>query len=106
MTIDDGLPYIFGLELPTRCLAAPKSIEDHVVFLIGTQSLRGENQVASVVFDDDACSGVSTIYSHTAGEIWQIVCPPVAGDNLLVTVYQGVSQDLTKVSRRAAVWRL
>ena len=100
---EDNLPYIYGLELPTRALATAKATEDDIVFFIGTQSLRTENQLVSVTFDEDSSTAIPIIYSHKCGEIWQIISSP-SEKQVVATVYSSYDESNAKTS--CQVWKL
>lgn len=68
----DEAPIIHGLELPSRCIC-PQSAETNITrFLVGTQSLRQENQIHFIEFDDENNVIDKTAYSHPYGEIWHL----------------------------------
>ena len=72
-----GAPVIYGLEsqgraLTARTLAARAGETDNIQFLVGTQSLKHENQVHLLEYCEDTGVLDKTVYSHSPGEIWYI----------------------------------
>ena len=68
-------PVIHGLEsqgraLTARALAARAGETDNIHFLCGTQSLRQENQVHLLDYDEESGVLDKTVYQHDRGEIW------------------------------------
>jgi isopentenyl diphosphate isomerase/L-lactate dehydrogenase-like FMN-dependent dehydrogenase len=68
-------PVIYGLEsqgraLTARALTARAGETDKIHFLCGTQSLRQENQVHLLEYDEEAGVLDKTVYVHSQGEIW------------------------------------
>lgn len=51
-----------------------------VRFLIGTQSLKSENSVQCVEYDEESVLVSKFIYLHPAGEIWQTSAHPSRPD--------------------------
>lgn len=72
---DRGGPVIYGLEsqgraLTARALSARAGETDRVHFLCGTQSLRQENQVHLLEYDEEKGILDKTVHLHAQGEIW------------------------------------
>ena len=70
-----GAPIIYGLEaqgraLTARALAARAGETEKIQFLCGTQSLRQENQLHLLEYDDDLGVLDKSVFLHPAGEIW------------------------------------
>ena len=68
MDIEDA-PLIYGLELQARCLCPQAAETNYTRFLVATQSLRQENQVHLITFDDENNQLEKTIFPHTSGEV-------------------------------------
>ena len=68
MDVEDA-PLIYGLELPARCLCAQVADTNNTRYLVATQSLRQENQIHLVTFDDENNHLEKTIFAHTSGEV-------------------------------------
>jgi len=62
-------PLIYGLELPARCMCAQTAESNVTRYLVATQSLRQENQIHLVEFDDENNHLEKTILPHPAGEV-------------------------------------
>ncbi|XP_076818994.1 EARP and GARP complex-interacting protein 1-like [Clavelina lepadiformis] len=71
MDVEDA-PLIYGLELQARCLCPQAAETNYTRFLVATQSLRQENQVHLITFDDENNQLEKTIFPHTSGEVWHI----------------------------------
>ena len=76
MTMSDGRgPVIYGLEsqgraLTARALSARAGETDKIHFFCGTQSLRQENQVHLLEYDEERGILDKTVFFHSQGEIW------------------------------------
>lgn len=68
----DEAPIIYGLELPSRCMCAQTAETNIIRFLAATQSLRQENQIHFIEFDDENNMIDKTVYSHPMGEVWHL----------------------------------
>lgn len=101
--MEDEAPVIYGLEFQARALAAQDGDTDQIRFLVGTQSLRQENQVHHIDFDDENNVINKNIFLHREGEIWHISASTV-DQNLLTTCYNKTSES--KAEMKAALWRL
>ena len=64
---------IYGLELPARCLCAQVAETNQTSFLVATQSLRQENQIHLITFDDENNHLEKTVFVHSPGEVGIIV---------------------------------
>ena len=62
--------------MQTRALTAVGGPEDAEVvnFLCGTQSLRTENQVHEIGFDQTTETASTRVFTFPAGEIWFVSC--------------------------------
>ncbi|XP_073424253.1 EARP and GARP complex-interacting protein 1 [Dendrobates tinctorius] len=101
--MEDDAPVIYGLEFQARALTAQTAETDAIRFLVGTQSLRFDNQIHVIDFDDENNIINKNVLLHHAGEIWQICASP-ADKNVLATCYSKTSDS--KVTSCAAVWRI
>ena len=68
-------PVIYGLEsqgraLTARALTARPAETEKIQFLSGTQSLRQDNQVHLLEYDEEKDVLDKTVYLHPEGEIW------------------------------------
>ncbi|XP_071807807.1 EARP-interacting protein homolog [Asterias amurensis] len=101
--MEDDAPVIYGLEFQARALA-PQVAESEVIrFLVGTQSLKNENQVHLLDFDDDNNILNKTVFLHKDGEIWHISSNP-ANKNILTTCFNKIVNS--KIETQAALWRI
>ncbi|CAF1085034.1 unnamed protein product [Didymodactylos carnosus] len=102
---DEETPMIYGVEFYARSLCAVAPTEDDTIrFLVGTQSLRFNNQVLHYVeYDEENQSLSKSIYSHRAGEIWKLQAAPT-DKNIFATIYNNV-QD-TSVVQKCSVWEI
>uniref|UniRef100_A0A803K266 EARP-interacting protein homolog n=1 Tax=Xenopus tropicalis TaxID=8364 RepID=A0A803K266_XENTR len=103
ITLPAGIYHRFTLDENARALAAQTAETDAIRFLVGTQSLRYDNQIHVIDFDDENNIINKNILLHHAGEIWQISASP-ADRNVLATCYNKISDS--KVLTCAAVWRI
>lgn len=86
-----------------RALTAHAAETDAVQFFVGTQSLRCENQVHRVDFDDENNVISKYMFLHNAGEVWSIASSPLE-QNVISTIYNSVTD--TKAEMLAAIWRV
>ncbi|XP_065187710.1 EARP and GARP complex-interacting protein 1-like [Sycon ciliatum] len=101
--MEDDAPVIYGLEFQGRAVAARAGETDSIFFLVGTQSLKHDNQLHVLEFDDESNYIEKQIFSHLAGEINHI-STSVADKDLLATCHSAVVEN--KVKSGATVWRL
>ncbi|CAL1526948.1 unnamed protein product [Lymnaea stagnalis] len=101
--MEDEAPVIYGLEFQARSLCAQEAETDNIRFLVGTQSLRAENQVHYIDFDDENNVINKTVFLHREGEIWNISSSTFDA-SLLSTCFNKTSD--AKSELRAAVWQL
>ncbi|CAE1304703.1 EIPR1 [Acanthosepion pharaonis] len=101
--MEDEAPVIYGLEFPARALTAQTAETENIRFLVGTQSLRAENQIHHIDFDDENNVINKNVFLHREGEIWYISASTMDKD-VLATCYNKTVDSRTEV--QAAVWRL
>uniref|UniRef100_A0A452FEX9 EARP and GARP complex-interacting protein 1 n=1 Tax=Capra hircus TaxID=9925 RepID=A0A452FEX9_CAPHI len=116
-----------SVDLPSdaRALTPQTAETDAIRFLVGTQSLKYDNQVHVIDFDDENNIISKTVLLHQAGEIWHISASP-ADRGVLATCYSqgecarggltggGLGQQRAELFRAAdskvvtcaAVWRM
>lgn len=102
--MEDESPVIYGLEFQARALSAQNAETDVIRFFVGTQSLKFENQIHQLEYDEENNSVIKTVYLHNAGEIWHLNSSP-ADLCLLSTCYNQITSD-GKCEMRGAIWRL
>eukprot|EP01137_Pigoraptor_chileana_P019441 Opistho-2@80492 len=96
-------PVIYGLEFPARALANQRAEAEVTRFLVGTLTLRAENELHMVEFNDEDSSIACQVFSHAAGEVWKISASPAHSD-VIATCYVDARSGATCVS--ASVWRM
>jgi len=101
--MEDDAPVIYGLEFQGRALCPQHGEADAIRFLVGTQSLKAENQVHLIDFDDESNIINKYIFRHTPGEIWHLnSCP--SDKNILSTCYNSIQDG--KTSLKATLWQM
>ncbi|XP_067678479.1 EARP and GARP complex-interacting protein 1-like [Haliotis asinina] len=101
--MDEEAPVIYGLEFQARALTAQTAETDSIRFLVGTQSLRAENQIHHIDFDDENNLINKNVYVHREGEIWSMSASTF-DKTLLSTCYNNTAD--AKSELRSAVWQL
>lgn len=110
---DDG-PIIYGLEFQViftiffmkvfqinlkinlqkaRTLTSQAAETENVSFLVGTQSLKFENQVHQLQYDEEHNVMSKNVFLHSAGELWHMSTSPT-NPELLATCYNHISNKL------------
>lgn len=102
--MEDEAAVIYGLELQARTLAALTAETDIVCFLVGTQSLKCDNQIHVLVYNEETNSLNKAVYLHGAGELWHLACSPT-DKTLFSSCYNEVSKT-GKCEMQAAIWKL
>ncbi|GLH09647.1 Probable histone-binding protein Caf1 [Gryllus bimaculatus] len=102
--MEDGKPVIYGLEFQARALAAQVAESETIRFLVGTQSLKLENnQIHIVELHEDSGTLSTQVYQHAAGEVWSLAASP--GDSSkIITCFNTLSENGCQV--KAALWNL
>ncbi|XP_064881723.1 EARP-interacting protein homolog isoform X2 [Oncorhynchus nerka] len=101
--MEDDAPVIYGLEFQARALTSQIAESDAIRFLVGTQSLKFDNQIHIIDFDDENNIISKSVLLHQAGEIWHISASP-ADKAVLSTCYNKTSES--RVVTCGAVWRM
>ncbi|XP_045579371.1 EARP-interacting protein homolog isoform X2 [Salmo salar] len=101
--MEDDAPVIYGLEFQARALTSQTAESDAIRFLVGTQSLKFDNQIHIIDFDDENNIISKSVLLHQAGEIWHISASP-ADKAVLSTCYNKTSES--RVVTCGAVWRM
>lgn len=68
---------MYGIDLQTRCLVGVPAEQDRTYFLVGTLSLRQENQLCVLEVDDDWLQISKRAFAHPSGEIWHVASSPI-----------------------------
>ncbi|CAM9619831.1 EARP and GARP complex-interacting protein 1 [Lampetra fluviatilis] len=101
--MEDDAPVIYGIEFQARTLTAQTAETDAIRFLVGTQSMKCDNQVHVIDFDDENNVINKTVFYHRSGEVWHISASP--GDkNVVATCYNTMVDN--KLQSCASVWRI
>lgn len=101
--MEDDAPVIYGLEFQSRALTSITAETDAIQFLVGTQSLKNDNQVHLLQFDEDNNSLNKTVFRHRDGEIWQLTSSP--GDSqIFASTYSRIEDNKTQYF--ATIWKL
>uniref|UniRef100_A0A2K5Q039 EARP and GARP complex-interacting protein 1 n=1 Tax=Cebus imitator TaxID=2715852 RepID=A0A2K5Q039_CEBIM len=119
--MEDDAPVIYGLEFQARALTPQTAETDAIRFLVGTQSLKYDNQIHIIDFDDENNIINKNVLLHQAGEIWHISASP-ADKGVLATCYNRSKCSFSKSAAQlfialatlkflkvltcAAVWRM
>ena len=101
--MEDDAPAIYGLEFQARSLTSQTAEPDAIRFLVGTQSLRSENQVHLIDFDEENNLIHKNVFLHSEGEIWNISSSPL-DKNILATCYN--KRNGNKVDACGALWKM
>ncbi|XP_010348386.1 EARP and GARP complex-interacting protein 1 isoform X3 [Saimiri boliviensis] len=88
--MEDDAPVIYGLEFQARALTPQTAETDAIRFLVGTQSLKYDNQIHIIDFDDENNIINKNVLLHQVGEIWHISASP-ADKGVLATCYNRMS---------------
>lgn len=99
----EEVPIIHGLELPSRCMCAQTAETNITRFLVATQSLRQENQLHFIEFDDENNVIDKTVYSHPLGEIWHL-SSSYNNTQLLSSCYHSFKNG--KLEAGCAIWQI
>ncbi|GFS47615.1 EARP-interacting protein homolog [Nephila pilipes] len=107
ITMGDEAPIIYGLEFQARALSAQNAETDVIRFFVGTQSLKFDNQIHQLEYDEESNSILKTVFLHSSGEIWHISTSP-KDPSLLSTCYNQITVDehITDFDTRDSVGEL
>nr|ACO11313.1 TSSC1 [Caligus rogercresseyi] len=101
----DGGGCIYGLEYQCRALCSFNTAdsEERASFLVGTQSIKADNQIHWLEYDEEgSIVRKKRVWIHSEGEIWQLSsCPSSSGDGLFLSVFTNAERK-----RCAQVWKL
>lgn len=98
-------PVIYGLEFQTRALSAQNAETDIVRFLVGTQSMKlNNNQVHLVELNDETNKIRTQVYNHNVGEIWSLQASPM-DPSQLITSYSTLNDEGMSIMK-GALWKL
>lgn len=99
---------IQGIELHARTLVPYKevgNVEEQNTFLVGTQSLRSDNHIHRLTYDDDNPNSLQKkSYPHPLGEIWHLAAQPESF--LIATCFNRVTAGGGSCATGGAIHRL
>lgn len=72
----DESPVIYGLALQARALTSQIAESNEVRFFIATHSLKPNNQIHLIEYNEDLSTLKAKIFSHPLGEIWKLNSSP------------------------------
>ncbi|EJD75065.1 hypothetical protein, variant [Loa loa] len=82
----EPLSLMYGIDLPARSIVGLPAEQERTLFLVGTLSLKQDNQVCLLEVDDDWLQITKRSFNHLAGEIWCISSSSV-DPNIIATCY-------------------
>lgn len=106
---DEDSPLIYGLEFQSRALCSHSinlnNDNTAVRFVVGTQSIKCENQVHLLEFNEENNTLSKAIFRHSDGEIWD-VSSSEKFPNLIATSYSNESHTSQgKINNNCSIWR-
>ncbi|MCP9264347.1 Protein TSSC1 [Dirofilaria immitis] len=72
----EALSLMYGIDLPARSIVGLPAEQERTLFLVGTLSLKQDNQVCLLGVDDDWLQITKRSFIHPAGEIWNMSSSP------------------------------
>lgn len=103
--MENDSPVIYGLEFQTRALSAQTAETDIVRFLVGTQSLKFNNNQVHLVELNEETGGLKTqMFNHPVGEVWSLQASPT-DPSIFITCYNTLSDD-GSCQMKGALWQL
>lgn len=101
--MEDEAAVIYGLEFQCRCLTAQVAETELIKFLAGTQSLKHDNQVHLIEYDEDHNTVSKEVYAHGVGEIWHIAACPW-DKSIFSTIYSKTAESKREV--KSSLWQI
>ncbi|VBB28855.1 unnamed protein product [Acanthocheilonema viteae] len=98
----EALSLMYGIDLPARSIVGLPAEQERTLFLVGTLSLKQDNQVCLLEVDDDWLQITKRSFNHPAGEIWCLSSSPI-DSNIIATCY--VAQHIVMVHIETALYR-
>ncbi|KAF0373004.1 WD40 repeat-like protein [Gigaspora margarita] len=99
---NEGRSCVYGLRHQARCLTAVIAETEQNKFLVGSQTLKRDNEIHLINFNEDEFEITSTIYQHLE-EVWDIAACPAKSD-LFFTCYK--TFDSISSRTKAKLWRM
>ncbi|CAG8614378.1 32235_t:CDS:10 [Gigaspora margarita] len=78
---NEGRSCVYGLRHQARCLTAVIAETEQNKFLVGSQTLKRDNEIHLINFNEDEFEITSTIYQHLE-EVWDIAACPAKIDSI------------------------
>uniref|UniRef100_A0A0N5AUK9 WD_REPEATS_REGION domain-containing protein n=1 Tax=Syphacia muris TaxID=451379 RepID=A0A0N5AUK9_9BILA len=104
--ISEPLSLMYGIDLQARCLVGVAAEQEKTCFLVGTLSLKQDNQVilqlCVLEVDDDWVQITKRAFPHPAGEIWHVASSPI-DSNIAATCHCSYN---SKLKSGTSLWRL
>lgn len=100
--MEDDAPIIYGLEFQARALCTQVAETEIARFFVGTQSLKFENQIHQLEYDEENNILSKRVFLHGAGEVWHIAASPINPD-YISTCYNHLTPD-GKCEMEGAIW--
>ncbi|VDK87258.1 unnamed protein product [Onchocerca ochengi] len=82
----EALSLMYGIDLPARSIVGLPAEQERTLFLVGTLSLKQDNEVCLLEVDDDWLQITKRSFNHPAGEIWCMSSSPI-DSNIIGTCY-------------------
>ncbi|VDN00923.1 unnamed protein product [Thelazia callipaeda] len=92
----EALSLMYGIDLPTRSVVGVPAEQDRTLFLVGTLSLKQDNQVCLLEVDDDWVQITKRSFMHSAGEVWYMSSSPI--DSTVVATCYSACVGLWKMN--------
>ncbi|EXX57526.1 uncharacterized protein OCT59_001866 [Rhizophagus irregularis] len=102
MVDNEGRTCVYGLRHQARCLTTVVADADHNKFLVGSQSLRRENEIHLLEFHEEEFEITSDVFQHSE-EVLDIAACPMQSD-LFFTCYNKLTSNL--IQSKASLWRM
>ncbi|XP_055383625.1 EARP-interacting protein homolog [Condylostylus longicornis] len=74
--MDENSSLIYGLELQARAMTPQLAESNEIRFFIATHSLKPNNQIHLIEYNEEKQSLKAVIFSHPLGEIWKLNSSP------------------------------
>ncbi|RWS13741.1 protein TSSC1-like protein [Dinothrombium tinctorium] len=105
---EEESPLIYGIEYQSRALCSQcVNLKDSmsVRFLVGTQSLKKENQIHLIEYLEECNSLSKAVFRHGDGEVWHIATH-FKNSNLLTTCYSSQSSTHEqRIVNNCSLWK-
>ncbi|KAI1285906.1 WD repeat-containing protein DWA2 [Halotydeus destructor] len=106
--LEEESPLIYGLEHQARALASAstEANDSNVVrFVVGTQSLKTENQIHLLEYLEESHSLSKAIFKFPDGEVWNISTSPKHGQYVMTCHARQSDQHVGQVENLCSLWK-